>query len=113
MAKSKSKPRSYNVYVIELDPEVLRKKKFRERNPDYKKGKPCVYVGMTSRTPKERYEQHKSGYKASKYPKIFGLYLRKKLYEKYNPLKTQKEAENMEENLARKLQKKGYAVWWN
>jgi len=61
----------------------------------------------------QRLEQHKSGYKASKYPRKYGLYLRKKLYEKYNPMKTREEAEQMEVRLARKLQKKGYAVWWN
>jgi hypothetical protein len=104
--------RRYNVYVIALNKDVLNIKKFRERNPGYVEGKPCVYVGMTSSYPKERFEQHKAGYKASKYPHKFGLYLRPKLYAKYNPM-SYEEAKIMEGKLARDLQKKGYAVWWN
>ena len=102
----------YNVYVIELEKSVLEKPKFRERNPNYIKGKSCVYGGMTSKPPDKRFKDHKSGYKSSKYPKKFGLYLRRKLYEKYNPM-TYEEAKHMEEELALKLQQKGYAVWWN
>ena len=40
------------VYVIELDKKVLEVKKFRKENSQYKKGNPCVYVGQTSKTPK-------------------------------------------------------------
>ena len=54
---------THNIYVIELDKEVLEKKKFRDANPDYKEGKPCVYVGMTSKTPEERFQLHKEGYR--------------------------------------------------
>ena len=60
---------SHNIYVIELDKEILQLKKFREANPDYQEGKPCVYVGMTGKTPTERFEQHKEGYKANNYAK--------------------------------------------
>jgi len=102
----------FNIYVIALDKEVLNIKKFRDRNPNYIEGKPCVYVGMTGKSPEERFKQHKSGYKASKYPQKFGLYLRIKLFEKLNPM-TFTEAKSMEGKLARALQKKGYAVWWN
>ena len=52
---------THNIYVIELDEQVLEKKKFREANPDYVDDSPCVYVGVTSKTPEERFEQHKSG----------------------------------------------------
>lgn len=38
----------HNVYVIELDKDVLYEAKFKKANPDYVTGKPCVYVGMTS-----------------------------------------------------------------
>jgi len=102
----------YNIYVIALEKSVLNKRKFSERNPNYIKGKPCVYVGITGKSPDERFKQHKAGYKASIYPKNFGLYLRKKLFEKLNPM-TYEEAKSMEGKLARKLQKKGYGVWWN
>ena len=54
---------THNIYVIELSQEVLTNKKFREANPDYISGKPLAYVGMTSRTPEARFEQHKTGIK--------------------------------------------------
>ena len=36
---------SHNVYVVELAPDVLAGPKFRKRNPRYREGQPCVYVG--------------------------------------------------------------------
>jgi hypothetical protein len=57
----------YSVYVIELDPEVRQIQKFRNRNPAMNPLKPCFYVGSTWRTPDERYDQHKQGYKANRY----------------------------------------------
>ncbi len=47
-----SKPAQYNIYVIELDKTVLKEKKFLEANPQFDENMPCVYVGMTARTPK-------------------------------------------------------------
>ena len=49
---------THSIYVIELRKEVLSNKKFREKNPNYKPGKPCVYVGMTGKSPEERFQQH-------------------------------------------------------
>jgi hypothetical protein len=37
----------HHVYVIELSKDVLFEPRFRKNNPDYRAGKPCVYVGMT------------------------------------------------------------------
>ena len=80
----------------------------------------CLYVGMTSKTPKERFAQHKEGLKGKKGQKLhsnlvnkYGLYLRPSLYEHIAPIKTKAEAEAMEEQLALELRKKRYAVWWN
>ena len=59
-----NKPKYY-VYVIDLDKSILRKEDdFKLKNPQYKAGKPCVYVGQSSHTPKERFEKHKQGHKA-------------------------------------------------
>ncbi|SVB01842.1 uncharacterized protein METZ01_LOCUS154696, partial [marine metagenome] len=33
-------------------------KKFKERNPNYVDGKPCVYVGQSSLKPEARFKQH-------------------------------------------------------
>jgi hypothetical protein len=106
--------RHYNVYVIELDKAVLQHHAFTNRNPDYIDGKACFYVGQTAKTPEERFEVHKQGgMHANKYVKKYWKYLRKKLYERHNPIATRQEAELVEEWLAKKLQDEGYAVWWN
>ena len=103
---------THNIYVIELDKQVLDKKKFREANPDYVGGSPCVYVGMTSKAPEERFEQHKSGYKSSRIVKQFGIRLKPRQYQSLNPM-SRDEAAEMEFEKARRLRKKGWGVWVN
>lgn len=113
--KTKSKrsvAKDHNVYVIALDTRVLGQKKFHKQNPDYPGKRPCLYVGMTSRSPDERFAQHKAGYKAARFAHKYGKWLRRKLYEKYNPL-THAQAERLEKKLAEQLRDKGYAVWQN
>ena len=105
--------RGYNIYVIDLDKEVLNIKKFREMNPNYINDYPCVYVVQTAKSPDDRFDQHKAGIKANRYAKKYGLSLRYKLFEKYNPISTRKEAEYKEELLGEHLRKRGFAVWWN
>ena len=105
--------KKYFVYVIELDQSVAQLNRFRKKNPKYLKGNCCVYVGQSSRKPDLRFEQHKEGYKSSSYAKIYGLKLRPDLYEKYNPIPTRKDAEKIEEMLAKDLLEKGYGVWFN
>lgn len=116
---AKKKP-AYNVYVVELDKKVWEaRKKFRDANPHYLGKLECLYVGMTSNTPAERFRKHKTGHKSKKGYKIsspivekFGLMLRPSLYEKFNPM-TKEKAVRMEQELAESLRKRGYAVWWN
>jgi hypothetical protein len=105
--------KQYHIYVIELDPRVLKARKVKDENPEYVEGMQCLYVGQTARTPEERFEQHKEGYKSNKYTKKYGLRLRPDLYERYNPIRTRERAEEMEEKLAAKLRTRGYAVWFN
>jgi len=105
--------KKYYVYVIELDEKVANYNKFRKQNPKYIRGNKCVYVGQSSRVPKLRFEQHKEGYKANKYAKIYGVKLRPDLYDKYNPIPTRKDAEIIEEMLGRSLRKRGLGVWYN
>lgn len=109
----KRKKTVYNLYVIDLDKDVLSVKKFRDANPDYIEDYPCVYVGQTAKDPDDRFDQHKAGIKANRYAKKYGLRLRYKLFEKYNPIATREEAEYKEELLAEHLRKRGFAVWWN
>jgi hypothetical protein len=105
--------KKYFVYVIELDSKVADFQKFREKNPNYIKGNGCVYVGQSSKEPSFRFEQHKEGYKSNKYAKNYGIRLRPDLYEKYNPIPARKDAEEIEEMLAKELRKKGIGVWFN
>lgn len=112
----------YQVYVIELSRRVFTENaKFRDANPQFNGVLQCVYVGMTSKTPAERFSQHKTGFVNKKGHKLsanivqkYGLYLRPSLYNHINEkLMTRQEAIKMEEKLALDLRRKGYAVWFN
>ncbi|MFT7033934.1 MAG: hypothetical protein ACJA2S_002443 [Cyclobacteriaceae bacterium] len=62
---------TYQVYVIELSKRVFTENaKFRIANPQFNGVLECLYVGMTSKTPKERFEQHKTGYRNNKGHKL-------------------------------------------
>lgn len=110
MARNNAPKRTYCIYVIELDKSVLRERRFLEANPDYVPGKPCVYVGMTGRTPELRFAQHKSSYKSSRIARKYGIRLKPRQYERYNPM-TREKAEFMEVEKARILRSRGYGVW--
>lgn len=96
------------VYVVDLKVSVLQDREFAEKNPQYKLGKPCVYVGMTGRTPEERFESHIQGQHASKYVRRYGKRLRQQLTEGPIPCG---EAGQREPVLADELRTKGWAVW--
>lgn len=98
------------VYVVELDPNVLKNAKFRKANPQHNPKKPCVYVGMTGWTPARRFEAHKNGYKANCFVKQYGLRLLPQLYDCFNPMPYDA-AVTMEVELADQLREEGYAVW--
>jgi hypothetical protein len=112
----------YQVYVIELSKRVFTEnRKFRDANPQFNGVLECLYVGMTSKSPAERFKQHKTGYKTRKGYKIsanivakYGSYLRPSLYNHINlkPM-TRQEALYQEEKLAWDLRRQGYAVWFN
>src|SRR4051794_35681414 len=94
-----AKIRRAHVYVVRLDPAVLKHRKFREKNPHHDLRKPCVYVGITHLTPEERFLQHKIGVKASRFAHRYGVDLMPRRYERYNPM-TSSEAESFEIELA-------------
>ncbi len=79
----------YRVYVIELKKQVFTENtKFRTANPQFNGVLQCLYVGMTSKTPAERFKQHKTGYVNRKGHKLsanivqrYGTYLRPSLYD--------------------------------
>lgn len=111
----------YRVYVVELSRRVFNEHtRFRNANPQFNGALQCLYVGMTSKTPRERFEQHKTGYRNKKGHKLssnivekYGLYLRPSLYNHIDPMTTRSEAIKMEETLALELRRQRYAVWFN
>jgi len=111
----------YQVYVIELSKRVFTEnRRFREANPQFNGVLQCLYVGMSSKSPKERFQQHKTGYINSKGHKLssnivqkYGLYLRPSLYNHITPVVKRSEALKLEEALALALRRKRYAVWFN
>jgi len=112
----------YQVYVVELSKKVFTENtKFRTANPQFNGVLQCLYVGMTSKTPAERFKQHKTGYVNKKGHNLsasivhkYGSYLRPSLYDHINlKLMTRQEALVMEKKLALDLRRKGYAVWFN
>lgn len=112
----------YQVYVVELSKRVFTENaRFRLANPQFNGVLECLYVGMTSKTPLERFKQHKTGYISKKGYKIsaylvqqYGSYLRPSLYDHINVrAMSRQEALIMEKKLALELRRKGYAVWFN
>lgn len=111
----------YRVYVVELSKKVFTEnRRFREANPQFNGVLECLYVGMTSKTPKERFLQHKTGHINKKGHKLsssivqkYGGYLRPSLYNHIPPLSSRNEALKMEAKLALELRRKRYAVWYN
>ena len=111
--------KTHCIYVIELSKEIIKNKAFKKMNPDYDESKPCVYVGMTSKTPEQRFLEHITGARTKKgFPlfsrkvKKYGIRLKPRLYKSHNPM-TEKDAIEFEKEKARRLRKRGYGVWQN
>lgn len=92
---------TYHVYVILLSDDIGPR-----LNPKF----PSVYVGQSAKKPKERLEQHKSGYRASRHVKNYGIRLLPRLYRDLNPLFSDERYE-VEERLAEELRDQGYTVY--
>ena len=103
----------YYIYVIELDKQVGKLVKFRKQSPQFLLGNRCFYVGQSVKKPSIRFRQHKAGYKSNTYAKRFGMRLIPEFYEKYNPIPTRKDAEELGEYVTMKLRQGLYGVWSN
>jgi hypothetical protein len=99
----------HNVYVVLLDPQVLRDPRIRRANPKRDPAKPCVYVGMTGLSPEERFQNHKAGIKAARVVQRHGVRLMPELFECLNPMPFDAAAQ-MERDLAEDLRSQGYTV---
>ncbi len=102
-------PKNCSVYVIELRPAVAELPRVRRLNPRRDPSKKCVYVGQTSKTPEERFQEHLNGIRASRYVRDYRVRLLPRCYEKLNPM-TELESLRRERNLASKLRREGYTV---
>jgi predicted GIY-YIG superfamily endonuclease len=100
----------YHVYVVELSDQVWNAARFRRANPDYRLGKPFVYVGMTGLDPDLRFDKHKAGIQANSFVRDHGVRLLPALYEKYNPMPYEA-AREVEVELGITLRKAGWGVW--
>ena len=97
----------YQIYVVELSKRVFTENaRFRNANPQFNGVLECLYVGMTSKSPKERFIQHKTGAKSKKGYNIssnivrkYGTYLRPSLYNHIGPITSREDALKMEESL--------------
>jgi predicted GIY-YIG superfamily endonuclease len=117
-------PETSNVYVIRLDAAVLKNRRFRAANPlafgsrgpfrqsrQSRESRPlCVYVGATGTSPEARLANHKAGYKANYYARVYGEELMPELFLHLNPM-TYQRALATEIALANELRKEGFAVW--
>jgi len=111
----------YHVYVVELSKRVFNEStRFRNANPQFNGVLQCLYVGMTSKTPAERFKQHKTGYIHKKGHKLsanivekYGSYLRPSIYDINEKPMTRQEALITEKKLALHLRRQGFAVWVN
>lgn len=102
--------RHHNVYVIELDKEVLKFNEFVKANPQYKDGMPCLFVGETRHTPQKRFNYHLVGYKSHEFVRRYARRLAPEYYARINPVNAD-QAKAEEHLLADRLRALGYAVW--
>ena len=100
----------HHVYVVELCDRVWNEATFRRANPDYRIGKPLVYVGMTGLEPDLRFDRHKAGIQSNRFVFEYGLRLLPQLYAVYNPMPYEA-AREMEVELGIGLREQGYGVW--
>jgi predicted GIY-YIG superfamily endonuclease len=99
----------HSVYLVLLDPAVSKIRKVRAENPNRDRKKPCLYVGMTSLTPEERFANHKAGVKAAAVVTRYGIRLLPELYAHLNPMPYEAAAQ-MEIDLAEDVRRAGYTV---
>ena len=102
----------YHIYAIRLGDEVLDKGKFVKRNPDYRSGKPCYYIGSSTHEPAERFRKHKAGQRASTWVRKYGLYVAAKKCFAIETADTREPAK-VEHAYAEKLRNKGFGIWQN
>ena len=99
------------VYAIQLDPAVAEESAFLQKNPKWTPDKPAFYIGMTSLTVEERFEQHQSGSKnSSRIAHKYGRALRMDMVSDRRVVRRKWAMEN-ENRLVRNLRAQGFGAW--
>lgn len=113
-----SKKQKYYVYIGQLRKEFALSVKARKKNVDPDPNKFGLYVGSSSKSPKERWKQHltkarnRRGKLYSKVASEWGMnYIHWRKFKKFNPIHSRVDAERIEKELAMKYSAKGYATW--
>ena len=109
MKGKKINQHKHSVYVVELDRRAIGHKSLRDQRGNLGPDGRCLYVGMTGLDPKKRFENHRNGHKSCTLVRKYGLYLRPKLYRRFNPM-SYEDAVVSEKQLAQRLRRKGHAV---
>ena len=123
---------SYYVYVIELDPVVMKSQRWRSENSEQSSDK-CYYVGQSAHEPECRYNQHVTPRGSScrcscdfrfgqevnpfqigraRFAKNHSLRLCRDLYAHLNPLDSQSESIDAEKRLGESLRREGHGAWY-
>lgn len=110
--------KKYYVYVGQLSKDFAKTKKAKKKNNDANLNKSCLYVGHSDKPPRKRWKQHLEKARNNKgklYSNVAAEYgenyIHWKKFQRYNPLRTRKEAERLEEKIAKKYRDKGFTVW--
>lgn len=102
----------WTLYVIDLRKTARTNRRFTKASPEYVPRKPCVYVGLTFRTAKERFDQHMQGIRSARIVHRYGRRVRDKDCKCLRPM-TRAGAEKKEAAYAKRLRARGWAVWSN
>ena len=104
----------HRVYVFRLQDRVWKESpRFRRANPDYRPGKPVVYVGSTGLAIDQRLEAHLAGGRTAN--RYVNKYFKRKMPREYEHIpvyKTRRRAEAREKRTALELRARGWGVWF-
>ena len=99
------------VYAILLDPAVAKESAFVKKNPKWTPDKPAFYIGMTSLSVEERFEEHRTGSKnPSRIAHEYGRDLRMDVVTDRRVVRRKWAMEN-ENRLVRNLRAQGFGAW--
>ena len=131
----------YSVYIVRLNRQEMTDrppKRFRDQNEhidwDYPLTDECnfYYVWQTAHSPDCQLEQHRHCHganinfdcqcktgntitknRSNSFVRQYGLFLQRRKYQKYNPIKTRKQALKIEAQIAQDLRDNGHCAYYN